>query len=96
MGNLVITVISMSKDLLAFAIVYMVSIFGFGVAMKAMFQNDTERNVVFPRAGMSTVTSSVLSLFDATLGQHDYEGDMPDPSNPAFYVGLIIQIVFLI
>ena len=52
---------------------------------------------MFPRAGMSTVTSSVLSLFDATLGQHDYEADMPEgPNNPAFYVGLVIQVVFLI
>ena len=123
MGNLVITVISMTKDLISFLVVWIVSVFGFGVALKTMFQNDyvyaaanaeaqfeTVTNTVngvsiliAPSSegaeyglvgGFSTVTSTVLSLIDATLGNYDFS--TLDQNNPYFYTGLIIEIVFLI
>jgi len=94
MGNLIITVVSMSRELFAFAIIYVVSIFGFGVTLKALFQTkeDYEGNWY---QGFGSMTSTSLTLFDATLGQHDF-GQMGQENTYIFYIGLLIEMVFLV
>ena len=113
----------MTKDLLSFLLVWLLSVFGFGIALKTMFQNDyvsAEANaessfetvtntvngvsiLIAPASegaeyglvgGFSTITSTVLSLIDATLGNYDFS--VLDQNNPYFYAGVIIEIVFLI
>jgi len=94
MGNLIITVVSMSRELFAFAIIYVMSIFGFGVTLKALFQTkeDYEGNWY---QGFGSMTSTSLTLFDATLGQHDF-GQMGQENTYIFYIGLLIEMVFLV
>ncbi len=92
-GYLVLTVLSMSHELLAFSLVYIVSIFGFGVTLKALFQtNEASQNWY---EGFGTVTSTGLTLFDATIGQHDF-GQMGQDHVYVFYFGLFIEITFLV
>jgi len=93
MGNLVITVISMSRELFAFAIIYIVSIFGFGVTLKALFQTKDASDNWYE--GFGTITSTGLTLFDATIGQHDF-GQMGQENVYVFYFGLFIEISFLV
>lgn len=93
MGNLVITVISMSRELFAFAIIYTVSIFGFGVTLKALFQTKDASDNWYE--GFGTITSTGLTLFDATIGQHDF-GQMGQENVYVFYFGLFIEISFLV
>ena len=103
MGNLVITCISMGKDLLAFVMVYLVSIFGFGVALRSLFQHDHlwydqdgdgSPDGTSLTSGFSTLTSTSLTLFDATLGNYGF--DLIDPESPYRVLGTILIIIFLI
>lgn len=96
MGNLVITVISMTRDFYSFAVVFVVCILGFGVFFRSLFQHDhiaaeeDESNV----EGYSTSSSSLLTLLDGAFGQHDY-GQM-DKDSPYFYIGVALQVVYII
>ena len=96
MGSLVITLVSMSRDFYSFLVIYIVSIYGFGVALRGLFQhdhaNEGEEESIF--LGFSTFTGSFLTLLDATMGQHDYEQLSKD--NDYIYLGLVIEVVFLL
>eukprot|EP01041_Mallomonas_annulata_P009352 gene9352-biopygen4472 len=65
LGQLVLTVFGMGRDLLKFFVVFMVSIAGFGIAFHGMFAYtpsvDDTRN-------FHTVEGTVYTLFDAALG----------------------------
>jgi len=93
MGNLIITVVSMSRELFAFAVIYTVSIYGFGVTLKALFQSKEASDNWYE--GFGTITSTGLTLFDATIGQHDF-GQMSQENTYIFYFGLFVEMVFLI
>ena len=92
LGNLVGTVISMSWDLFAFAVVYVIVAFGFGVALRAMFQHDDASDMY---SGFRSSLSTALTLFDATVSGES-EHAVISSNNPAFEIGLIIEITFLV
>jgi ankyrin repeat protein len=105
MGNLVITVISMSKDLTSFLMVYIMSIFGFGVALRGLFQHDylsptysgnddASEGATSLTSGYSTNTATVVGLLEATLGNYDLS--LIDTASPYHTLGLIIMVIYLV
>jgi ankyrin repeat protein len=97
MGNLVIIVISMSRDFYSFAMVFLVSIFGFGVAFRGLFQHDYLRSDDMEYSlvsGFSSLTSSFFSLIDGSVGNHDYGLIWED--NPFFYLGVTLQTFYIL
>ena len=68
MGNLVITVVSMSRDLYSFLVVLIICMFGFGVTLRSLFQHDhanredEDFSCVSLIEGFSTMTSTQVTL----------------------------------
>jgi hypothetical protein len=94
-GNLIITLISMSKDVYSFLFVLVVALFGFLATMRGLFQFDHLATDGFSlTSGFSTFYSTQLTLIDASLG--NYAWDYFDGENPYFELGLFLQIIFII
>ncbi len=100
MGNLVITVVSMSRDLYSFLVVLVICMFGFGITLRSLFQHDHEKrededysgvNLI---EGFSTITSTQITLWDAMLGQHDF--NQIDGNSPYFVLGIILMGTFIL
>jgi hypothetical protein len=97
MGNLVITVVSMSKDLFSFLMVYIVSIVGFGITFKGLFQHDFKADPDINYSyveGFSTNSATLLALIDGSLGNYSFAAF--DNENPYMELGIVIMIIFLI
>lgn len=63
LGELVIMIRAMTKDLLAFLVVYLVFILGFGIAFRGLF---------YTSSAYDSNSNAFLSLFDITLMGYDY------------------------
>lgn len=95
MGNLIITLISMSKDVYSFLFVLVVALFGFLSTMRALFQFDHLATDGFSlTSGFSTFYSTQLTLLDASMGNVAW--DYFDGDNPYFELGIFLQIIFIL
>jgi hypothetical protein len=84
LGQLVIMIIAMTSDLISFMLVYMISIFGFGIAFYAIFHDVTE---------YSSVGESLQTLFSSTLGNFDFT---IFHGQPLYYdVGVIVLLLYV-
>lgn len=63
LGELVIIIRAMTKDLVAFLVVYLVFILGFGIAFRGLF---------YTSSAYDSNSNAFLSLFDITLMSYDY------------------------
>jgi hypothetical protein len=64
LGQLVIMIFAMSRDMVSFLVVFLISILGFGIAFHSLFP-DTE--------AFSGPAATFLTLFNAALGSHEFE-----------------------
>ena len=74
--------------------------FGFGITLRSLFQHDHEKrededysgvNLI---EGFSTITSTQITLWDAMLGQHDF--NQIDGNSPYFVLGIILMGTFIL
>jgi hypothetical protein len=63
LGRLVVMIFGMYQELISFLVVFLMSILGFGIAFHSLFP-DLE--------GFKTSGATVLTLFDAALGGHEF------------------------
>jgi Ion transport protein len=64
LGQLVIMIFAMSRDLVSFLVVFLISILGFGIAFHSLFPDTS---------AFSGPGATFLTLFNAALGGHEFE-----------------------
>jgi hypothetical protein len=84
LGQLVVMIFAMSKELVSFLVVFLMSILGFGIAFHSLFP-DVE--------GFRSSGATVLTLFDAALGGHEFQ---PFRGHTYEDVGVAVMIVYVV
>lgn len=84
-GQLVIMYFAMLRDVAPFLFVFLIFVLGFGIALHGMF----------PEKSFGSVGLTFLTLFDAALGQHEFEVfDGQDPF--VQFVGSSLMVLYIV
>jgi len=84
LGRLVVMIIGMVKELGAFFVLFLVFVLGFGIAFHSLFR-DLD--------GFRSTGATVLTLFDAALGGHEFQ---PFRGHTYEDVGVAVMIVYVV
>ena len=82
-------IFAMSRDLVSFLVVFLISILGFGIAFHSLFP-DTP--------AFSGPSATFLTLFNAALGGHEFEtyNGHKYQNLGNFFLSIIIIVIFLV
>jgi hypothetical protein len=82
-GQLIIMIFAMAKDLMPFVYILLVSMFGFGLAFHCQFPQHKS---------FSSFKETMIVLFDAAIGDHDFEIFDGDSVGIAMMIGYIVLL----
>ena len=87
LGRLVVMIFGMYQELISFLVVFLMSILGFGIAFHSLFP-DLE--------GFKTSGATVLTLFDAALGVHEFQPFQGHKYQDLGTAAMTVYIVFAV
>jgi hypothetical protein len=89
LGQLVIMVFGMINDLWSFAILFVTTILGYGIAFYSLFPHSEQRS-------FSSLSQTFLTLFDAALGNHDFGEFSENKLHEAMGITLMVLYITLV
>ena len=87
LGQLVVMIFAMSQELISFLVVFLMSILGFGIAFHSLFP-DIE--------SYSSSGATVLTLFDAALGGHEFQSFQGHKYQDVGIAVMIVYVAFVV